>query len=294
MPSLTDYRSTYDEQPSRPGLKSGKCESPLSVQGKTIVFTGKISRPRHEFEELVVQNGGIFGTSVTKNTDYLVVGEKPGSKLAVAALLGTKTISEQEFMNLLTESTGSAAIGSPEVILEDAYRLRTPVIVLNGFLDHPHLAVVKCVWCNKAYQIWDDQPNYATCPMCEMFARPVCPKCHQVPVYVTTLSAYYCRSCYYVFEGPHSENVYYIDHVHVTRPGHSRCILCGRSMNSPTKVHPGRAIAAANESQREEDILRMTRTQQEQRDERNVTKQLDAMSHEEIEALGDQLKEHHA
>ena len=60
----------------------------MSIQGKTIVFTGKISKPRHEFQRLVEEHGGINGLSVTRSTDYLVVGEKPGSKLFAATSLG--------------------------------------------------------------------------------------------------------------------------------------------------------------------------------------------------------------
>ena len=43
------------------------------------------------------------GSSVSKNTDYLIVGEKAGSKLAKAQQLGVKTLTEQEFENMLAE-----------------------------------------------------------------------------------------------------------------------------------------------------------------------------------------------
>ena len=75
----------------------------MSIQGKTIVFTGKISQPRHEFQRMVEEHGGIAGGDVSKSTDYLVVGEKPGSKLFKAASLGIQTISEDEFLKLLEE-----------------------------------------------------------------------------------------------------------------------------------------------------------------------------------------------
>jgi hypothetical protein len=75
----------------------------MSIQGKTIVFTGKISRPRHEFQRLVEEHGGIAGSDVSSNTDYLVVGEKPGSKLLRANMLNIRTISEEEFLKLLED-----------------------------------------------------------------------------------------------------------------------------------------------------------------------------------------------
>ena len=75
----------------------------MSIQGKVIVFTGKISKPRHEFQALVEEHGGINGGGVTSKTDYLVVGEKPGSKLFVATSLGVPTISEAKFLEILEE-----------------------------------------------------------------------------------------------------------------------------------------------------------------------------------------------
>jgi len=75
----------------------------MSIQGKTIVFTGKISKPRHEFQSLVEDHGGIAGLDVTRSTDYLVVGENPGSKLFRAVSQGIPTISEDEFLKLLEE-----------------------------------------------------------------------------------------------------------------------------------------------------------------------------------------------
>lgn len=86
----------------------------MGIQGKVVVFTGKISKPRHEFQQMVEEHGGIAGSDVTSKTDYLVVGEKPGSKLFRAASLGIKTISEDEFLKLLEED--EQATPKPEFI----------------------------------------------------------------------------------------------------------------------------------------------------------------------------------
>src|SRR5258708_36012322 len=55
-------------------------EGPLS--GKTFVITGTLSQPRSQFEAQIADPGGTAADSVTKKTDYLVVGDNPGTKVA--------------------------------------------------------------------------------------------------------------------------------------------------------------------------------------------------------------------
>jgi DNA ligase (NAD+) len=75
-------------------------EGPL--RGRQFVITGTLaSFPRSEAEERVRRLGGSASSSVTRKTDYLVVGADPGSKLAKAREYGTKTLSEEEFLALL-------------------------------------------------------------------------------------------------------------------------------------------------------------------------------------------------
>jgi DNA ligase (NAD+) len=77
-------------------------EGPLA--GLTFVITGTLaSMPRSRAEELIEQLGGSASDSVTKKTDYLVVGESPGSKLQKAQRYDTKLLSEQEFLELLRQ-----------------------------------------------------------------------------------------------------------------------------------------------------------------------------------------------
>lgn len=75
-----------------------------SLAGKTLVVTGTLTKySRSEIEELIVQHGGKASGSVSKSTDYLVAGEKAGSKLDKAQALGVPVITEDEFEALLAE-----------------------------------------------------------------------------------------------------------------------------------------------------------------------------------------------
>ena len=66
--------------------------------GKTFVFTGSLSnRSREEAGELVQQHGGKVSGSVSKKTDYVVVGADPGSKYDKAKELGVTILTEAEF-----------------------------------------------------------------------------------------------------------------------------------------------------------------------------------------------------
>lgn len=72
------------------------------LAGKTLVVTGTLQKyKRDEIEALIAQHGGRAASSVSKNTDYLVAGEKAGSKLAKAQQLSVKILSESEFEKLI-------------------------------------------------------------------------------------------------------------------------------------------------------------------------------------------------
>ena len=76
-------------------------QAQTALTGKTILFTGTLSKPRQEFERQAEQAGAKLLSAVSKNLDYLVVGEKAGSKLEKAQKLGVRTLTEQEFAALL-------------------------------------------------------------------------------------------------------------------------------------------------------------------------------------------------
>jgi DNA ligase (NAD+) len=72
--------------------------------GKSFVFTGGLAnRSREEAGELVQQHGGKISSSVSKKTDYVVVGTDPGSKHDKAKELGVHILSESDFDKLLKE-----------------------------------------------------------------------------------------------------------------------------------------------------------------------------------------------
>ena len=75
-----------------------------ALEGKTFLFTGKLSLfTREQAEEMVEKHGGKNISAVSKNLNYLVVGEKAGSKLKKAQEIGTIIIlDEQQFLDLIS------------------------------------------------------------------------------------------------------------------------------------------------------------------------------------------------
>jgi DNA ligase (NAD+) len=81
---------------------AGRAGGSRALEGKTLVVTGTLQKySRDEIEELITRHGGHAASSVSKNTDYLVAGEKAGSKLAKAQQLGVTILSEQDFETFL-------------------------------------------------------------------------------------------------------------------------------------------------------------------------------------------------
>lgn len=72
------------------------------LTGKVVVFTGELEEfSRAEAEKIVREFGGATSSSVSKNTDFVVVGKNPGSKYDKAKKLGIKIVSEEEFKEMI-------------------------------------------------------------------------------------------------------------------------------------------------------------------------------------------------
>ncbi|WP_055475932.1 NAD-dependent DNA ligase LigA [Gordonia sp. HS-NH1] len=79
---------------------------PRTLEGKTIVVTGSlVDFSRDGAKEAILQRGGKASGSVSKKTDYVVVGESPGTKADKAEQLGVPVLDEDAFKKLL--ETGS-------------------------------------------------------------------------------------------------------------------------------------------------------------------------------------------
>ncbi len=73
-------------------------------EGLTFVLTGTLEKyTRDEAKKLIEERGGKVTGSVSKKTDYVVVGTDPGSKLSRAQELGIKILNEEEFENMLKQ-----------------------------------------------------------------------------------------------------------------------------------------------------------------------------------------------
>jgi DNA ligase (NAD+) len=74
-------------------------ETSEALKGLTFAVTGTLKNfSRNEIEKFIVAHGGKVTDSVSRKTDYLIVGENPGSKLTRAQQLGVKILTEEEFL----------------------------------------------------------------------------------------------------------------------------------------------------------------------------------------------------
>jgi DNA ligase (NAD+) len=87
-------------------FKEEETEVPSQVderfKDKTFVFTGALEHfSRDEAKDAVEKRGGKVTSSVSRNTDYVVVGEEPGSKYEKAKDLNIRILTEKEFLQML-------------------------------------------------------------------------------------------------------------------------------------------------------------------------------------------------
>ncbi len=90
------------------GVEVRPAEAPAAapLAGKTFVFTGGLAHfSREEAKNLVTARGGKVSSSVSAQTDYVVVGDEPGSKYARAVELGVTILNEAAFEELIRRSS---------------------------------------------------------------------------------------------------------------------------------------------------------------------------------------------
>lgn len=70
-----------------------------AFKGKSVVITGKLKRmSRTDARKRIENLGGKVCPAVSKNTDYVIAGERPGSRLARAKILGVPVLTENQFI----------------------------------------------------------------------------------------------------------------------------------------------------------------------------------------------------
>lgn len=78
-----------------------------SLESKTFVITGTVDNyKRDDIKKLIEDNGGNVTSSVSKNTDVLICGKNPGSKLTKAKELGIEIYEDEKLYNFLKELEG--------------------------------------------------------------------------------------------------------------------------------------------------------------------------------------------
>ena len=80
---------------------AGKGKTGIVFSGRTIAVTGKLeSFTRESIIAKIESLGAKAASSVSSNTDYLICGEKAGSKLSKAKALGIAVINERQFLDM--------------------------------------------------------------------------------------------------------------------------------------------------------------------------------------------------
>ena len=96
------------EKLKKAGVKTEREKSPskkgAKLAGLTFVITGTLDNyTRDEITDIIKRNGGKVTGTVSGNTDYLICGKDPGSKLEKAKSLGIKIMTEEDFKELTGE-----------------------------------------------------------------------------------------------------------------------------------------------------------------------------------------------
>ena len=107
--SLREYFDNPDNQQLIQELKDlglnmkylGKVVENSKIKDKSFVITGTLNIKRDELKDMIITNGGKVIESVSRKTDYLVLGENPGSKYDKAITLDIPILNEEEILDML-------------------------------------------------------------------------------------------------------------------------------------------------------------------------------------------------
>ncbi|MGZ4651212.1 MAG: NAD-dependent DNA ligase LigA [Kineosporiaceae bacterium] len=112
-----DWHQGIVEQWARAGVRmadAADTSAPRTLEGLTVVVTGSLENfSRDEAKEAILSRGGKASGSVSKKTDYVVVGENAGSKADSARRLGVRVLDEAGFRQLLDGGPGSLPAPEP-------------------------------------------------------------------------------------------------------------------------------------------------------------------------------------
>jgi hypothetical protein len=151
----------------------------MDLKGKIVVFTGKISVTRDQAWALVEKAGGTAGSDISGNTNILVVGEKPGSKLTRAALLGIQIISEKEFFDSLKEDPQEDIL-----VPLSKEELEDPILISKDkwhtIFQQKNTRIISSI-------IFEDILNN--------YPAPLCPNCSDEMVLIEDFGLYHCMFC---------------------------------------------------------------------------------------------------
>ena len=85
------------------GVKPSIPQKIIPSNGKKVVITGTLSKPRDHFVKLMEANGYESSSALSSNTDFLLIGENPGSKKNKAEKMKIKILTEQNFYKLIND-----------------------------------------------------------------------------------------------------------------------------------------------------------------------------------------------
>ena len=81
----------------------GKSIDNPKVLDKNFVITGTLNMRRDELKDKIITNGGKVIESVSRKTDYVILGENPGSKYDKAIKLNIPILNEKEILDMLED-----------------------------------------------------------------------------------------------------------------------------------------------------------------------------------------------